>query len=310
MPQRTNPFQQLIAMVVELLENGSAVTESVEYPDPAAGNPREVDITVVRGELTGKTVRIGIECTDLGRRATQPWVETQYGKHSRLKVVDLVILVSDSGFSKTARVVAEDLGYLAIHPNITKSDLATALNKRVGMSVKMTEIQLKKAHFTFSGDGITDKYRSASDGDELMFLRADGSILVAAQEFEKLAIIEELEKDLPNVALSETASDRAISVQMAVPRYYGERLYILVTDGGSETLAMVDQLDVEARVFSTNRADMNLTESGDFGGNIFATGVAPIGDSEARFVVTDVPGVGTKMMARFQYEAGNNDWKA
>jgi hypothetical protein len=36
-------------MVVELLENGSVVTESVEYPDPVAKNPREVDITVVRG---------------------------------------------------------------------------------------------------------------------------------------------------------------------------------------------------------------------------------------------------------------------
>jgi len=66
MPKRTNPFQQLIAMVVELLENGSVVTESVEYRDPAANNLREVDITVVRGQLGGKPVRIGIECTDLG----------------------------------------------------------------------------------------------------------------------------------------------------------------------------------------------------------------------------------------------------
>jgi hypothetical protein len=41
MPKRTNPFQQLIAMVVELLENGSVVTESVEYRDPAANNLRE-----------------------------------------------------------------------------------------------------------------------------------------------------------------------------------------------------------------------------------------------------------------------------
>ncbi|KMV23879.1 hypothetical protein [Mycobacterium heckeshornense] len=68
---------------------------------------------------------------------------------------------------------------------------------------------------------------------------------------------------------------------------------------------MVERLGVEARVSSTNRADMDLTETGDFCGNIFATGLAPIGDGEARFVVTDVPGAGTKMMARFQYEAGS-----
>lgn len=32
--------------------------------------------------------------------------------------------------------------------------------------------------------------------------------------------------------------------------------------------------------------------------------VTPIGDSEARFVVADVPGFGVKRMARFQYTAG------
>ncbi|MDT5142009.1 MAG: hypothetical protein QOE52_4761 [Mycobacterium sp.] len=244
MPKRTNPFQQLIAMVVELLENGSVVTESVEYPDPVAKNPREVDITVVRGDVGGRAVRIGVECTDLGRRATQPWVEMQYGKHSRLKVVDFVILVCDSGFSKTARAVAEDLGYLAIHPNIAKSELAVVLNKRFGMSVKMTEMQLTAAHFTFSGEGVTDKFRPTSDGDELMFLRHDGSVLVQAREFEKLAIVEELKNDLPNM-LSDNASDRNVSVQMPSPRYYGERFYVLGTDGGSERLALVERLDIE-----------------------------------------------------------------
>jgi hypothetical protein len=34
---------------------------------------------------------------------------------------------------------------------------------------------------------------------------------------------------------------------------------------------------------------MNLTEIGDYDGNPFSTGVASIGDSEARFVVADVP---------------------
>jgi len=55
----------------------------------------------------------------------------------------------------------------------------------------------------------------------------------------------------------------------------------LGTEGGSARLALVERLGVEARVSSTNRADMDLTETGDFCGNIFATGLAPIGDGEA-----------------------------
>ena len=108
--KRTNPFQQVIASLLDPLVNGSVVTEPIEYLDPAAGNDREVDITVVRGQLNGKPLRIGVECTDLGRKATPPLVETQYGKHIRLEVVEVVVLVSDSGSSKTAGAVAEDIG--------------------------------------------------------------------------------------------------------------------------------------------------------------------------------------------------------
>src|ERR1700687_4907721 len=110
MPKRTNPFQQLIAMVVELLENGEEVTESVEFPDPDTGEPREVDIVIVRGKLGGKQVQIGIECIDYEQKATTPWVEMQYGKHSRLQATDFVLLVSDSGFTGPARVKAKSFG--------------------------------------------------------------------------------------------------------------------------------------------------------------------------------------------------------
>jgi hypothetical protein len=130
--------------------------------------------------------------------------------------------------------------------------------------------------------GIARTSALGGNGDELMFTRSDGSILVQAEEFEKLAIVEELKKDLPNT-LSEKGYQRNVTVPMGSPRYYGERLYVSVTNGNSEGLALVDTLEVTARASATNRADMNLTETGDYGGNIFATGVAAIGDSEARF---------------------------
>ncbi|WP_156763754.1 hypothetical protein [Mycobacterium sp. 852002-50816_SCH5313054-b] len=57
-PRKTNPFQQVIASLLDLLENGCVVTESIEYPDPQARNPREVDITIVRGQLNGQELKI------------------------------------------------------------------------------------------------------------------------------------------------------------------------------------------------------------------------------------------------------------
>jgi hypothetical protein len=313
MPKRTNPFQQLIAMVVELLENGSVVTESIEYPDPAAGNPREVDITVVRnqveitvvrGQVGGKPVRIGIECTKLGRRATQPWVEMQYGKHSRLQVVDLVILVSDSGFSKTARKVAEQIGYLAIHPNITKSELAEVLNERFSMSLKVGEIGTVSANCTYSGP-ITADFKPASDGDDLMYLRSDRSVLVRAKDFWQENAARGIRLEPPNSSTNDGGPGE-VTVRLDQPTHQGERIHMLVTDGESEVLATVDTLEIKAQYTFTKWAKTNLSETGNYDGNQFATGVSPIGDTEMRFVVTDVPGVGTKGMARFQYEVGKN----
>jgi hypothetical protein len=304
MPKRTNPFQQLIAMVVELLEDGSVVTESIEYPDPAAGNPREVDITVVRGQVGGKPIRIGIECTKLGRRATQPWVEMQYGKHNRLQVVDFVILVSDSGFSKTARAVAEQLGYLAIHPNITTSELADVINQRFRLGLKMSEINLLAVNFTASRGGVTSDFKLANDGEGFMFLRSDGSNLVRATDFELTAAAKELAKDPSNFMVDESYQRDFTVPTLIQPAHDGERLHVVLTDGTSEVVVPVDTLDITARVTATNTAKSNLEEIGNYGGHLFATGQAPIGDSTARFVVTDVPGVGMKGMARFQYEVG------
>jgi hypothetical protein len=299
-----------------LLENGSVVTESIEYRDPVARNLREVDITVVRGQVGGKSVRIGIECTDLGRKATQPWVEQQYGKHSRLKVVDFVVLVSDSGFSKTARAVAGDLGYLAIHPNIAKSELAEALNERFGMGLMLQEIALRRRTFTF-GRGVTSDYRSVLYGDELIYLRSDSSILLRAIDFEKMAAMNEVAQDSINQFQNDPSSfhanegyERDLAVHLEQPAYNGERIHILMTDGKSEVLAPVETLDIEARVFATNWAKSNFTETGNYDGSQFATGESPIADTTVRWVTTDVPGVGPRTMARFDYEFGKRDEQA
>lgn len=55
-------------------------------------------------------------------------------------------------------------------------------------------------------------------------------------------------------------------------------------------------------VVSTNVADMKLTHMGNFGGHAFASGQAPIGDSDAVIVATDVGGEG-KYHVRSNFDA-------
>jgi hypothetical protein len=304
MPKRTNPFQQVIASLVDLLDDSAVVTESVEYPDPAAGNPREVDITVVTGQLNGKSLRIGIECTDLGRRATQPWVEMQYGKHSRLQVVDHVVLVSDSGFSKTALEVAKSVGYLAINPNITESELASALSDGGWiLGVRATSIRCLRfeAKVTIplpSPDG----FAVIDYGEDSWFVRADGSKLVLANEFAQSAAADEYLKDPQSYAAVVDSFQTDFTFNLDSPTHESDRLYIIATDGKSEVVASVDQLLITASVVTTNTANVKHTHTGKAFGQMFASGSAPIGDTEAVIVTTEVGGA-QKSQVRFNFDA-------
>ena len=308
-PRKTNPFQQVIASLLDLLENGSVVTESIEYPDPQAGNPREVDITIVRGQLNGQELRIGVECTDLGRKATQTWVDQQHGKHSRLQaagILNSLILVSDSGFTGPARTLAEELGYPAIHPNIAESELAAALNEGVGpVRVKAASVRVLgwDVNFTLplpSGAG----FRLVDSPKEPWLFRADGSKLVLWSEFEGKVKSDGFMKRHPlSVAMMDGGPvNEQFTVELDPPTYEGERLYAKCTDGESEVFALVDKMVVKMSVVSTNSADMKFSHAGDFVGHGFATGQAPIGDTQAVIVATDVGGEG-KMQVRFNFDS-------
>lgn len=108
MPQRTNPFQQLIHDIHLQLHKGNAlVTESKFLRDRVTGVEREVDIAI-EIETGPYRVVIGVECRAHGRKQDIEWVEQAYAKHQNL--TDKLILVSKSGFTKEAIHTAEILG--------------------------------------------------------------------------------------------------------------------------------------------------------------------------------------------------------
>jgi hypothetical protein len=108
MPKRSNDFQKLIYLIHHQLANQAIVTESKFLHDRAVNKDREVDI-VIETEIGGHPIIIGIECQGRGRVADVEWVEQMKSKHESLPI-DKLILVSQSGFTETARTKAQAFG--------------------------------------------------------------------------------------------------------------------------------------------------------------------------------------------------------
>lgn len=69
MPQRTTPRQRIVYLAKRHLAGTDAtVTESKYLADLDTGEPREIDV-VIRGEVGGETITIGVEVIEWTRRA-------------------------------------------------------------------------------------------------------------------------------------------------------------------------------------------------------------------------------------------------
>jgi len=108
MPKRSNPFQDLVALLErQLAPDGCSVSESKLLKDIRTGEEREVDI-FIEGQIGVHPIRIAIEVIDYARPASTPWIESISQKHADLHV-DKSIAVSRSGFYKPALLKASGL---------------------------------------------------------------------------------------------------------------------------------------------------------------------------------------------------------
>jgi Restriction endonuclease len=82
--------------------------------DLVSGEQREVDVCAER-DVAGDKAIVSIECRDRRRKQGVKWVEQMRGKRDRLPTYVLV-LVSSSGFTRTALALAESYGIKAITP--------------------------------------------------------------------------------------------------------------------------------------------------------------------------------------------------
>jgi hypothetical protein len=113
-PKRTNTFQEAVAIVHRHLAPELDIEESYMLRDLVDDEEREVDTVITASAASYKLV-ISIEASAQRRPAARPWVEQQIKKHETLPT-NLLVLVSESGFSRPALRLAERSNVATITP--------------------------------------------------------------------------------------------------------------------------------------------------------------------------------------------------
>ncbi len=156
MPKRSNDFQRLIAMLTQLTSGGAAVHESVEVLEIASGQRREVDV-VALGEVAGHQTTVFIECRDWQRKQDVQWVEQARTKFDDLGA-NVKVLVSSSGFTKSALQKAAHYGIKAITPGeITDEFVGRLVNSVSDIQYHHWVTLTLKAEAVITRDGVTQK---------------------------------------------------------------------------------------------------------------------------------------------------------
>jgi hypothetical protein len=141
---RSNEFQRLVFLVKRLLSpSGASVTESKLLIDRETGDAREVDVCV-ETEISGHQVTLCFECRDHKRLADVIWVEQMLAKHQRL-ATNTLVLVSRSGFSKSARTLARLKGIdLLVYSKLTEEDLKRVVGLSGELWITFWELRVER----------------------------------------------------------------------------------------------------------------------------------------------------------------------
>lgn len=260
------------------------VTPSAMLTDIITGQPREVDISV-ETKVAGHTVIVGIECRDWKRPQSVQWVEEINAKHLALPV-QLTVLVSSSGFAKSALKKAEHYSIKTITPGqITPEFVGTVVNnlkkvvtKRAAFGVKTVHVQVQLA-----------------DG-ELKWVEAFADSPVYTPDGAEVSTVEFIVKRIVDGnpaqrAHLKTASnkDKFMNIKTDGPSYQGQPVYIIPTRDGKELpLAPILGLHIEGPV-KLDLVEVPLTH-GDYDGTPYSSGSTPFEDMRVAVVATESDG--------------------
>jgi hypothetical protein len=139
MPQRSNEFQDLVALIERALApKGAKITESAMVDGSGPGDRREIDV-LIESDVGPFHMKIAVEAKDEKRKMDITKFEAivaKYSVGSGLKV-DRVVVVSHAGFSKAviSRATREDIQILTLK-DAMESDWAKKGPKQLMMAIE------------------------------------------------------------------------------------------------------------------------------------------------------------------------------
>jgi hypothetical protein len=289
MPKRSNLFQDVVAVIHQHMARGAEVQESALLVNRVTGEPREIDV-VIRAKTAGHDVVVAVEARASARRADVQWVESMLGKHAHLPT-DKLVLVSQKGFSRQARDLAEKNGTVTLEPaDLTGNDPAGQIVNRLrSIWPKLVSLTPERAQITVQRPDGEKWFKAPSD---LWLFLDDGSEMGTLLEFFKGSVQVSWDKIMDDIGLRDIPEtiDRYFTLEIGnpivnlegVPRALFARYE--EAEGGPELHRIT-----HARVVGRAHIDVAEVELSHhrLGEVLFSQGTSTIGGRQALIVATE-----------------------
>jgi hypothetical protein len=293
------------------MARGAVVEESAMLVNRLTGEQREVDVAI-RANTAGHEVVVAVEARASVRRADVQWIEGMLGKHAHLPT-DKLVLVSQSGFSRQARKLAEENGAVALEPSdLTGEDPAGQIvNRLKSMWPKIVSLTPERAQVTVVRPDGEKWFKAPAD---LWLFLDDGSELGTLLDLFKGSVNASWERIMEDIGLRDIPEtiDRFFTVEIGGPMVNLEGIHRPLfaryedAEGGPE-LHRVTHVRVVGRAH-IDVAEVRLSHH-RLGEVLFSQGTSTIGGRKALIVATeDVEG--GRVSLRFREEVADEDPQA
>ena len=173
MPKRTNDFQRIVFLIQKILGDRAVVQESALLKDRETGSDVEVDI-LIRGDIAGTAVVIGVECVDRSRPSDIEWIRSMLKKHEDLPI-DKSIFVSNAGFTRQAIAKAKANGAETLtFEEVESHDWIGELKENPNLKIASYQLSILSGSVHFKENISTDILKSVSQ-DTLVFNKSISS---------------------------------------------------------------------------------------------------------------------------------------
>ncbi|MFT8180765.1 hypothetical protein ACLXNF_24580 [Mycobacteroides chelonae] len=288
MPGRTNDFQELITLLVQILGEDRAIPSAMVRSTVPGVGKREIDIRI-ETEVDGVPFYIGIEASaSKSRRKSVEWVERMRGKHEHLSTSKLV-LVSSSGFTKGALALAHHHGIEAITPGVVTDCFVRDVVNNMA-SLRTGVLALTAETITLHIDPPIDKVATmripVDAAAKIAVHGPDSARLRGLDALIEHWVREKIDPSRLNMRDLENAKRDEFTLAQSEPVINGVPIYVIADDSDNPTtLRKITQFEIAGR-FELSWIEMEL-EHGHIVGTNFSHGTAVLGGDKFHWAIVE-----------------------